>query len=190
MENKNLEYVLGCPHHYNDDDRLFWKAWLDNPNLVSKRVIKRLKLQKEYQKIYNRIGVLYQPEDELKSWIKPPKKEKPEKPPKKEKPEKEKIISASPHIEPTYGSRNYLLAIEVNKKQNALRQKQEADEEKYKHLLGDNYRKAILSMRSKKTCCCIYKAHHEILKDDPDRLTTEFIQTISRCKCDKLEEEK
>ncbi|CAK0771139.1 hypothetical protein CCP3SC15_420005 [Gammaproteobacteria bacterium] len=32
-------------------------------------------------------------------------------------------------------------------------------------------------------CCTILKDHHDILKDDPERLSTEFIKKISGCEC-------
>jgi hypothetical protein len=34
------------------------------------------------------------------------------------------------------------------------------------------------------SCCNILYVHHELLKDDPNRLTTEFIKKITQCKCD------
>jgi hypothetical protein len=36
------------------------------------------------------------------------------------------------------------------------------------------------------TCCTILKSHHDILKDDPERLSTEFIKSLSNCKCDRI----
>jgi hypothetical protein len=33
------------------------------------------------------------------------------------------------------------------------------------------------------TCCKILKTHHEILKKDPERLSTEFIKELSQCEC-------
>lgn len=38
----------------------------------------------------------------------------------------------------------------------------------------------------KSSCCSILNQHHEILKNDPERLTTEFIKSLSRCECNKV----
>jgi hypothetical protein len=35
------------------------------------------------------------------------------------------------------------------------------------------------------TCCTILESHHRLLKNDPDRLSTEFIKNLSKCECDK-----
>jgi len=35
----------------------------------------------------------------------------------------------------------------------------------------------------KGSCCTILKSHAEILKDDPERLSTEFIKKLSKCDC-------
>jgi hypothetical protein len=36
--------------------------------------------------------------------------------------------------------------------------------------------------------CRILKIHHELLKDDPERLTTDFIKKICKSKCDVADE--
>lgn len=55
-----------------------------------------------------------------------------------------------------------------------------------------NYRKQFnekLDDRSF-TCCKILKEHHDVLKEDPEHLTTEFIKKMSGCKCKvNIEEE-
>jgi hypothetical protein len=37
-----------------------------------------------------------------------------------------------------------------------------------------------------KSCCKILKSHYECLKDDPERLSTEFIKKMSQCDCDTV----
>jgi hypothetical protein len=37
-------------------------------------------------------------------------------------------------------------------------------------------------------CCKILIKHHELLKDDPERLSTEFIKKMSNCSCDLVKE--
>jgi hypothetical protein len=32
-------------------------------------------------------------------------------------------------------------------------------------------------------CCDILEVHHDLLKNDPERLSTKFIKKISKCKC-------
>ena len=39
-------------------------------------------------------------------------------------------------------------------------------------------------------CCTILKRHAEVLRDDPERLSTEFISKLSKCDCRKSREEK
>ena len=34
-----------------------------------------------------------------------------------------------------------------------------------------------------KTCCIILRIHHNMLKGDPERLSTEFIKNMSGCNC-------
>jgi hypothetical protein len=36
---------------------------------------------------------------------------------------------------------------------------------------------------SEGSCCAILKDHHEKLKEDPERLTTNFIKKLSHCRC-------
>jgi hypothetical protein len=36
---------------------------------------------------------------------------------------------------------------------------------------------------SEGSCCTILKDHHEKLKEDPERLTTNFIKKLSHCRC-------
>lgn len=38
-------------------------------------------------------------------------------------------------------------------------------------------------------CRVAIKKHHELLKDDPERLTTEFLVKITGCKCNRIKEE-
>lgn len=33
------------------------------------------------------------------------------------------------------------------------------------------------------SCCDILESHHELMKDDPEHLPTEFIKEISQCSC-------
>jgi hypothetical protein len=33
------------------------------------------------------------------------------------------------------------------------------------------------------TCCTILKSHHNLLKDDPEKLSTDFIKKLSQCSC-------
>jgi hypothetical protein len=35
------------------------------------------------------------------------------------------------------------------------------------------------------TCCTILKVHAELLKGDPERLTTDFIKNLSKCGCEE-----
>jgi hypothetical protein len=35
------------------------------------------------------------------------------------------------------------------------------------------------------SCCTILKSHAELLKDDPERLSTDFIKKMSKCDCKK-----
>ena len=35
-------------------------------------------------------------------------------------------------------------------------------------------------------CCDVFKSHAEILKDDPERLSTDFIKKLSQCRCDEV----
>lgn len=35
------------------------------------------------------------------------------------------------------------------------------------------------------SCCSILKTHADILKDDPERLSTEFIKRLSKCNCEE-----
>jgi len=35
------------------------------------------------------------------------------------------------------------------------------------------------------SCCKILESHHDLLKDDPEHLPTEFIKELSMCKCKK-----
>jgi hypothetical protein len=41
--------------------------------------------------------------------------------------------------------------------------------------------------RIKKETCCLIKKHHDEMKDDPERLTTDFIQKLISVNCDKKE---
>jgi len=34
------------------------------------------------------------------------------------------------------------------------------------------------------TCCDFLRVHHDIYKDDPERLSTEFIKELMHCKCE------
>lgn len=34
------------------------------------------------------------------------------------------------------------------------------------------------------SCCGFLKAHHDLLKDDPEHLTTDFLKSILKCKCE------
>ena len=36
------------------------------------------------------------------------------------------------------------------------------------------------------SCCIILKSHAEILKDDPERLSTDFIKKMSKCNCGEI----
>ena len=36
----------------------------------------------------------------------------------------------------------------------------------------------------KMSCCTILKKHYDLLKGDPERLSTEFIKKLSKCDCD------
>jgi len=36
------------------------------------------------------------------------------------------------------------------------------------------------------SCCTILKSHHDLLKDDPEHLPTEFIKKLSQCKCKEI----
>jgi hypothetical protein len=40
-----------------------------------------------------------------------------------------------------------------------------------------------------KSCCKILKQHALILKDDPERLSTDFIKNLSKCECEEIEDE-
>jgi hypothetical protein len=42
----------------------------------------------------------------------------------------------------------------------------------------------ILPNIEKGSCCAILKSHHELLKGDPERLSTDFIKKLSQCDCD------
>jgi hypothetical protein len=35
------------------------------------------------------------------------------------------------------------------------------------------------------SCCTVLKSHAELLKDDPERLSTDFIKKMSKCDCKK-----
>jgi diadenosine tetraphosphate (Ap4A) HIT family hydrolase len=37
----------------------------------------------------------------------------------------------------------------------------------------------------KGSCCVVLKSHAELLKDDPERLSTDFIKKMSQCDCKK-----
>jgi DNA-directed RNA polymerase subunit RPC12/RpoP len=41
-----------------------------------------------------------------------------------------------------------------------------------------------INFSAKRTCCRTLQDHHEALKEDPERLTTDFIKKLSRCECD------
>jgi DNA-directed RNA polymerase subunit RPC12/RpoP len=45
--------------------------------------------------------------------------------------------------------------------------------DKYKNIIFDKYL----------SCCNILKEHHNQLKEDPERLSTEFIKSLSNCNC-------
>ena len=53
---------------------------------------------------------------------------------------------------------------------------------KYSHprIQPVKYRRIRIGLRE---CMVILKKHHEDLKDDPDRLSTEFIARLSGCTC-------
>lgn len=55
---------------------------------------------------------------------------------------------------------------------------------KYRRKYGecDNNTTTQLTVQGE-TCCEILKSHHEILKDDPERLFTDFIKSLSNCSC-------
>jgi hypothetical protein len=36
------------------------------------------------------------------------------------------------------------------------------------------------------SCCTILKSHADILRDDPERLSTSFIRKMSGCDCEKI----
>ena len=56
--------------------------------------------------------------------------------------------------------------------------------EKDRKIIGKQ--KAILPDIKKGSCCVVLKSHHEVLKDDPERLTTDFIKKLSQCDCDDI----
>jgi hypothetical protein len=41
----------------------------------------------------------------------------------------------------------------------------------------------LKGVANRNKCCDILEKHHNDLKDDPERLTTDFIKKISRCNC-------
>ena len=56
--------------------------------------------------------------------------------------------------------------------------------EKDRKIIGKQ--KTILPDIKKGSCCTVLKSHHEVLKDDPERLTTDFIKKLSQCDCDDI----
>jgi hypothetical protein len=58
-------------------------------------------------------------------------------------------------------------------------------------ICADNFHEEELTKKLPKkivgsTCCKILKSHKESLKDDPERLTTEFIKRVSKCECERV----
>ena len=53
---------------------------------------------------------------------------------------------------------------------------------KYRSKRANIVDKYLKSGRSA-NCCTIYKAHYELLKDDPERLSSDFIKSLSGCGC-------
>jgi len=56
-----------------------------------------------------------------------------------------------------------------------------------KHQKPLNIQKEEMKKTTKGSCCVILESHHELLKYDPERLSTEFIKKMSRCVCDEAE---
>lgn len=57
----------------------------------------------------------------------------------------------------------------------------------YKYLYDLESDIPVKRVRTHKNVCGIIKQHHEEMKDDPERLTTDFIQDLINVNCDTKE---
>jgi len=47
-----------------------------------------------------------------------------------------------------------------------------------------NFELPNIKIRKDGTCCEILEDHHNMMKDDPDHLSTDFIKKLSKCECE------